>query len=490
MAVRNIVAVDLGASSGRVMLAQWHSASQKITLKEIHRFANTFISLDGQDCWDLDKLEQEILTGLMALDNAGTVIDSIGIDTWGVDYVLLDAAGKRVAAPVSYRDHRTDGVMPAVLEDLGRETIYQRTGIQFLPFNTLYQLKAWRQQQPACLERVAHLVMIPDYFYFRLTGTLNWEYTNASTTQLLNLATGDWDQSLLDYLDIPRRWLGAPTPPGNKLGYWISPNGQAAPVVAVATHDTASAVVAAPLHTDGCAYLSSGTWSLMGIDSERPFNDAAALAMNITNEGGINGRFRVLKNIMGLWLLQRICAELAVDDLKGLVAQAAGQTPFRSLINPNDDRFINPPSMVDAIRQFCRENGQPVPEDAAALARCIFDSLAMLYRQVLLELASLRAAPLTGLHIVGGGCQNDLLNQLCADTCQIQVTAGPVEASTLGNIGCQLMALDEVKDVAVWRDAVEENFAARYYTPNPDPHFATYWQRFLALCHLKEEVLL
>ncbi|WP_413727704.1 rhamnulokinase [Sodalis sp. RH19] len=490
MAVRNSVAVDLGASSGRVMLAQWHSATQNVTLKQIHRFPNTFISVDGHDCWDLDQLEREILFGLAALDSAGTVIDSIGIDTWGVDYVLLNAQGERASCPVSYRDHRTDGIMPAVLDELGREHIYRLTGIQFLSFNTLYQLKAWRQQHPAGLDQVAHLLMIPDYFYFRLTGALNWEYTNASTTQLLNLATGDWDPSLLDYLAIPRRWLGTPTQPGNTPGHWISPGGQAVPVIAVASHDTASAVVAAPLHGDNCAYLSSGTWSLMGIDSDRPFNDDRALAMNITNEGGVNGRYRVLKNIMGLWLLQRVCSELAITDLEALLAAAAARPACRSLINPNDERFVNPPSMVEAIRQACREQQQPAPEDAAALARCIFDSLALLYRQVLLELGRLRGVPLSRLHIVGGGSLNPLLNQLCADNCRIPVTAGPVEASTLGNIGCQLMALGEVADVAHWRGVVEANFPLRHYTPNPDPDFATHWQRFLALCHLKEEILL
>lgn len=489
MAVRSIVAVDLGASSGRVMLAQWHSSSQKITLRQVHRFSNSFISLGGQDCWDLDTLEREILSGLQSLDQVGTVMDSIGIDTWGVDYVLLDRKGGRVGAPVSYRDHRTDGIMPAVQRDLGREAIYQRTGIQFLPFNTLYQLKAWRREQPADLDQVAHMILIPDYFGFRLTGTLNWEYTNASTTQLLNLSTGDWDQALLDYLEIPRRWLGTPTPPGNSLGHWLSPSGQAVPVVAVASHDTASAVVAAPLHGAGCAYLSSGTWSLMGIDSDRPFNDANALAMNMTNEGGLNGRYRVLKNIMGLWLLQRVCAELAVTDLDGLLAQAARLPGYVSLINPNDPRFINPGSMVAAIRQACRDHHQPVPEQPAALARCIFDSLALLYRQVFNELASLRGKPLERLHIVGGGCLNHLLNQLCADSCQVTVTAGPVEASTLGNIGCQLMALGEITDVAHWRSTVEQNFPLRHYTPNPDPHFAVYWQRFLAICHQQEELL-
>lgn len=490
MPVRNVIAVDLGASSGRVMLATWDRATQQVSLQEIHRFPNRFSTLQGQECWDLDALEQKILTGLTRLDQQGVTLDSIGIDTWGVDYVLLDHQGQRVEPAVCYRDHRTDGVMEQVSTHLGRQWLYQRTGIQFLPINTLFQLKAWRSQQPQRAAQVAHLLLIPDYFHYRLTGVLNWEYTNASTTQLLNLATGDWDTELLRYLDIPASWLSTPRQPGNTVGHWHTPGGQSVPVIAVASHDTASAVVAAPLQNSDCAYLSSGTWSLIGIESATPYNDERALAINVTNEGGINGRYRVLKNIMGLWLLQRICHELQVEDLPALLAQAAAQPAFTSLIDPNHTRFIHPSSMVDEIRQACRDHQQPVPADAAALARCIFDSLALLYRQAILELSALRGRPLTRLHIVGGGCRNDLLNQLTANCCQIPVTAGPVEASTLGNVGCQLMALGEVADVAAWRRALQASFPQQCYSPAPAADFAHHWQRFVALCHLQEEIML
>ncbi|OIV47140.1 rhamnulokinase [Sodalis sp. TME1] len=490
MAMRNIIAVDLGATSGRVMLATWDGAAQQISLREVHRFANGFVKQQGADCWDLDRLEQEILTGIGKLDRDGTILDSIGIDTWGVDYVLLDQSGARVAPAVSYRDHRTDGVMAQVSADLGREDIYRRTGIQFLPFNTLYQLQAWRQRQPEAAANVAHLLLIPDYFHYRLTGALNWEYTNASTTQLLNLATNDWDHALLDYLGVPRHWFGTPLPPGNTPGYWISPSGQRVPVIAVATHDTASAVVASPLQDESCAYLSSGTWSLMGVESHNPFCDSRALALNITNEGGVNGRYRVLKNIMGLWLLNRITQELGIASLPALLEEAAALPPFSRLIDPNDERFINPPSMVDAIREACREQGQPLPQEAAALARCILDSLAMLYRRVLLELSALRGIAPARLHIVGGGSQNLWLNQLTADCCQLPLSAGPVEASTLGNVGCQLMALNEVADVAAWRRIVTRSFPLAHYLPSPIPDFAHHWQRFQALCHPQEEILL
>ncbi|KHN90202.1 rhamnulokinase [Pectobacterium actinidiae] len=481
MAVKNIVAVDLGASSGRVMLATLHTATQHLTLKEIHRFSNTLVFQDNHHQWDLAALESDILTGLHQIDAMGITPDSIGIDSWGVDYVLLDKNGQRVGLPYSYRDHRTDGIMAAVTAELGREAIYQRTGIQFLPFNTLYQLKALCDAPSDDLDQVAHLLMIPDYFHYRLTGNVVCEYTNASTTQLLNLEKKTWDSELLDYLSIPRRWLSDPVQPGHAVGNWTAPSGRHIPVTTVATHDTASAVVGAPLLSRDSAYLSSGTWSLMGIESDTPFNSPQALAANITNEGGIDGTYRVLKNIMGLWLLQRVCQERDIKDLGALIQSAAALPAFTSLINPNDDRFINPPSMHQAIRDYCREHGQPVPQSDAELARCIFDSLALLYRQVVLELGELRHAPIRQLHIVGGGSQNAFLNQLCADVCQIPVLAGPVEASTLGNIGCQLMALGAVADLAAFRHMLTHNFPLHRYTPRAESDFAGHWRRFQAL---------
>ncbi|MEA9391598.1 rhamnulokinase [Acerihabitans sp. TG2] len=487
MTIRNLAAIDLGASSGRVMLANWQSDAQTLTLTQIHRFTNGFTPVAGQDCWDLDQLEQEIVTGLVKLDNQldnhGVRLDGIGIDTWGVDYVLLDPQGKRLGNAVSYRDHRTEGVMARVTAALSRQMLYRHTGIQFLPFNTLFQLKALCEQQPDIVEKTAHFLMIPDYFTYRLTGKMNREYTNASTTQMLNLATGDWDQRLLDYLGIPRRWFGTPRLPGNTVGQWTSPTGCSVPVIAVASHDTASAVVAAPLKDRHSAYLSSGTWSLIGFESDKPYNNDAALAANITNEGGVSGTFRVLKNIMGLWLLQRICLELSIADLPALIARAAACPPFASLINPNDPRFLNPPSMAQAIRDACQETGQPVPQDDAALARVILDSLALCYRQVLQELSALRGAELDHLYIVGGGCQNQLLNQLCADICQIPVTAGPVEATTLGNVGCQLMTLGDVADLAGWRQIVARSFTACQFLPQPLPGLDDIWQRFQHISH-------
>jgi rhamnulokinase len=493
MNARYIAAIDLGASSGRVMLASFTPASNaqpaQLQLCEIHRFTNQLKKIEGHDTWDVDYLEQQILCGLQKIDAQNITLDSIGIDTWGVDFVLLDECGQRIGLPVAYRDSRTEGVMPRVLHDLGQAKLYHKTGIQFLPFNTLYQLKALQEQHPQWLENVAYLLLIPDYFHFRLTGVLNWEYTNASTTQLLDLHTRQWDDALLDYLQIPRHWLGKTSQPGRLIGHWKSPRGQQIPVVSVATHDTASAVVAAPMTSPYSAYLSSGTWSLMGLESEHPYTHAEALDANITNEGGINGRYRVLKNIMGLWLIQRLCQELAIDDLPQLVAQAAQLPGFVSLINPNEPCFINPDSMVEAIRQACQQHQQPIPATPAALARCVFDSLAMLYRQVSLQLAELQQAPIHEIHIVGGGCQNDLLNQLCADVCQLPVTAGPVEASTLGNIGCQLMALGEVSDVSAYRHILAHSHSLKHYTPRYQPELSVHWQRFQAISYANEELV-
>ncbi len=486
MTFRHCVAVDLGASSGRVMLARYDSQQRILSLREIHRFSNCLQKVDGFDCWDIDSLESEIRCGLLKVCEEGIQPDSIGIDTWGVDYILINRDGQRVGLPIAYRDDRTDGVMQRALQNPGKADIYRRSGIQFLPFNTLYQLRALTEQQPELIDQVAHALLIPDYFSYRLTGQLNWEYTNATTTQLVNINTDNWDDSLLAWAGVPASWFGTATHPGNVIGHWICPQGNAIPVVAVASHDTASAVIASPLADKDAAYLSSGTWSLMGFESKTPYTSDDALAANITNEGGAEGRYRVLKNIMGLWLLQRVLKEQQVSDLPALIAATEQLAPCRFVINPNDDRFINPQNMSAELQAACREAGQPVPQNAAELARCIFDSLALLYADILAELAFLRGKPFNRLHIVGGGCQNQLLNQLCADACRLPVVAGPVEASTLGNIGIQLMTLDELSNVDDFRQVVASNHNLITFTPNPDHEIARYVARFQQKRQTKE----
>ena len=480
MNVRYIAAVDLGASSGRVMLATYTGHTQKLTLEEIHRFDNQLELKQGHHCWDLDNLEQQILIGLNKLSQRDITIDSIGIDTWGVDYVLLDEHGQPVGPSYAYRDSRTEGVMAQVCQDIGKEAIYQKTGIQFLTFNTLYQLKALVDENPDWLAQVCHFVMIPDYLAYRLTGELNCEYTNATTTQLLNIEHGDWDSNLLNYLNLPKAWFGDVTQPGNRIGYGHSPKGERIPVTAVASHDTASAVIATPLHSEHCAYLSSGTWSLMGLDSPQSHTSQQALDCNITNEGGVNGHFRVLKNIMGLWLFQRLCHEHHVDDICELIDDVSKLPAFKTLIDPNDARFLNPVSMTEAIADFCRETGQNAPQTIAEFARCVFDSLALLYKHVANELAQLNHHPLEQLYIVGGGSQNALLNQLCADACGIAVSAGPIEASTLGNVGCQLIALDELNSVREFHQIITRNFPLQHYVARANGG-SDAWERFLAI---------
>ena len=340
MSIRHCVAVDLGASSGRVMLANYATATRSLTLREVHRFTNRLQKVDGYDCWDIDSLEAEIRCGLVKVCEQGILIDSIGIDTWGVDFVLLDKRGQRVGLPVSYRDSRTHGLMAQAIEHLGRANIYCRSGIQFLPFNTLYQLRALVSQQPALAEQVAHALLIPDYFSYRLTGAMNWEYTNATTTQLVNINSDNWDDELIRWSGAQPDWFGTPTHPGNVIGHWICPQGNRIPVVAVASHDTASAVIASPLADKNAAYLSSGTWSLMGFESKTPYTSQQALKANITNEGGAEGRYRVLKNIMGLWLLQQVLQEQNISDLQALIVDTAQLPACRYLIDCNNDRFI------------------------------------------------------------------------------------------------------------------------------------------------------
>lgn len=481
MGILNIAAVDLGASSGRIMLSTYHIDNQTISLEEIHRFKNQFISQNGHDCWDLFALETEIVTGLRKILDSGKPLHSIGIDTWGVDYVLLDKNGEVVAPTYAYRDHRTDGVMQKVQSELGKETIYRKTGIQFLTFNTLYQLKAMVDENPQWLSLVKDFVMIPDYLNYRLTGVINREYTNATTTQLVNVNTDSWDTALLDYLGLPASWFGHICHPGHQVGLWNN----RIPVMSVASHDTASAVISAPLSDENAAYLCSGTWSLMGLDTTTPCTNDTAMNSNITNEGGIDGHYRVLKNIMGLWLFNRLCTERDIADIPALVKQAEAEPAFQSLINPNAECFLNPPSMVEAIQQYCREHNQTVPKTTAQLARCIFDSLAMLYRKTALELAELQGKPISALHIVGGGSQNEFLNQLCADLCGMDVFAGPVEASVLGNVGCQLMALDQIRSAAEFRQLVVKSFPLKQFKNRP--HFMpaslleTKWHEFCAL---------
>jgi rhamnulokinase len=457
------IAIDLGASSGRLM--DIRIASGRITIAEAARFRTPMAPdpATGYECWDTDQILRHIHEGLDRAAAQGPIA-SLGVDTWGVDFVLLDAQRQQVGKAVCYRDHRTDDWEKFFVR-MPREEVYRRTGIQFMCFNTLYQLASTVAREPAWIERARHLLLMPDYLHFRLSGVLSNEYTDSTTSQLLSLS-GDWDAELLAAAGLNKSLMQPPIPAGTVLGPIELASGTAQ-VVAPATHDTASAVAATPLEGLDEAYISSGTWSLMGIESFTPIATAQALAMNFTNEGGIERRFRILKNLMGLWLVQRVAAEHNISDFAALAKEAATCQPFTSIVNPDDPLFLNPPSMTEALCAYCRRFRQPEPQTAAELARCVFDSLALAYRNVKEQLEQLSGRPLSRIRIVGGGCQNHFLNQLCADACQLPVVAGPVEASALGNALAQSIALGELENVDAARALVRRSFPMTEFAPGP-----------------------
>ncbi|WP_027695755.1 rhamnulokinase [Vibrio litoralis] len=464
---KKVIAVDLGASSGRVILGC--TDQHQIELSEIHRFENKLVQRNGHDCWDLNFLLDNIKQGIDKVLKQGIKPDSIGIDTWGVDFVLLDKDGQELGDFVAYRDARTQGVMESFLSNtVSKQDVYVETGIQFLPFNTLYQLIALKQQNPNWLTQVNRLLFIPDYLNYRLTGVQNCEYTNASTSQLLHCHNKSWSEHLLECIDIPRSWLLEPKLPNHVIGHYSVSN-QNIPVVSVASHDTASAVAGAPLASPSTAFLSSGTWSLMGIERPEPIINATSTALELTHEGGADGRYRILKNIMGLWLVQRLQAEFSEFTFPQLVEMAKLVPAFRSVINPDEQRFLNPGSMRAEIQNYCRETNQPIPETIAELSRCVYDSLALKYRSVFCDLQRVSRVELDSIHIIGGGANNTFLNQLCADVCQVPVQANPTEASSLGNIIGQLVALDEIANIDEGRELIRQSFPIEHYTPHTIP---------------------
>ena len=477
MSLMRSAAVDLGAGSCRVIVGEL--ANGRIAIEEVGRF-RTPVCMDAAgkyQCWDLDAIvgrTREILEQAVA----GGPVESVGVDGWGVDYVLLDADRRLVGEAVCYRDKRTAGVMERLCAQIGCEAIYGRTGIQFLPFNTLYQLAACAEQEPGWMERARHLLMIPDYVHYSFCGAMANEYTNATTTQMLGI-DGAWDAVLLQAAGVTPGLLQPPVDAGTVLGT-MRLGGHAARVIAPATHDTGSAVAGTPLANADEAYISSGTWSLMGIESREPIATGEAAARNFTNEGGLERRYRVLKNITGMWPMQRVCEEHGVEGFHAMAAEVEACEGWRSIIDPNDPVFLNPVSMTEAIRQACARTGQPVPEKAPQLMRTIVDSLALSYRRVKEELESLTGRRLGRIRILGGGCRNRLLNQLSADACQLPVSAGPVEASALGNLCAQWIALGAIEDLDAARGLIRDSFPCQEYAPGAAIADAV-WRRFMDL---------
>ncbi len=456
----DVIAIDLGNESGRIFSVRFDGAHVQGT--ERYRFANVPVSVRGTLYWDILRLWHEIERGLAAaqLETAA----AIGVDSFGVDFALLDRRGALLGNPVHMRDRRTEGMIELVTALVPRSELYQRTGIGFYPINTLYQLMALRQDSPELLEIAHRLLTMPNLIAYWLTGEPISEFTHSTTTQCYNPTLGAWDEELLGRLGIPTHLLPTVVQPANWLGTY-----QEVPIFTVASHDTASAVVAVPTETPHFAYLSSGTWSLLGIETRAPILTEAAMAANITNEGGAFGTFRPLKMVMGMWLVQQCRArwqeqgqDVAYETLLG---EAQSAQPFAALIDPDDPSFFAPTDMPARIADFCRATDQPAPESQGAILRCIFESLALKYRYALEQIVAATGAQVEALHIVGGGSQNALLCQMTADATGKTVYAGPVEATALGNGLVQLIGLGELADLAQARQVVRASYPPLVYTP-------------------------
>lgn len=472
----NVLAFDLGAGSGRAILGRFDPASRKLETEEIHRFANEPVQVGERLHWDILRLLHELKQGIVKTKLAGHRIESIAIDSWAVDFGLLDEGGELLGNPYHYRDTQTDGVMEAVTERLGRQAVFSATGVQFLPFNTLYQLHAIKRRNPRLLAGARSLLMIPELLRYFLTGERHGEWTNATTTQMVNATAGDWDSGLLADIGLDRSLLQRLRPAGFVAGT-LSPDVCAElgvppiPVIAVGEHDTASAVAAVPAEAGRpFAYLCSGTWSLLGTETERPVLSQAAQAANFTNEGGVYGTNRLLKNIMGLWLIQecRRCWELEGRRYSyAELAELAGQAePFRALIDPDDASFLRPAHMPQAIAAYCRATGQAEPETPGQFTRCVMESLALKYAMTLRQTELLAGETYAVLHAVGGGIQNELLCQFAADAAGRPVWAGPAEASAIGNIAVQYITLGHMSNLAEARSIVRASYPLAVYEPS------------------------
>lgn len=460
------LAIDIGASSGRHILGSMENG--KLTLEEIYRFENGAKDVDGTKCWDADQLFADIKTGLKKCKEIGKIPVSVGVDTWGVDFVLLDQDGKRMGPAVSYRDDRTQGMDEEVYRLIDEETLYARTGIQKQLYNTIYQLMALKKRQPEALAQAHTFLFVPDYFHYLLTGKKAVEYTIASTSQLLNPKTKSWDNELLELLGYPTQIFPAIRKPGTVLGE-LSEEVQKeigfnCKVVLPPSHDTASAVLAIPSMGLDTVYISSGTWSLMGVELPEANCSKESHAANLTNEGGYNYRYRFLKNIMGLWMIQSVRNEYQKKySFAELCEMAEKEKAFPSRVNVNDDCFFAPKSMIGAIRQFCEQTGQPVPETPGEIATVVYRSLADSYAETVKELETITKKTYDAINIVGGGSNADYLNRLTAESTGKTVYAGPTEATAIGNLTAQMLEAGEYADVEEARKTIFASFDMKTY---------------------------
>lgn len=465
MNTKYYLAVDIGASSGRHMLA--HLEDGKIVLEEIYRFSNEMIDRKGYKAWNVRRLFQEILSGMKKCAELGKIPYSMGIDTWAVDYVLLDENDRRIGETVAYRDKRTYGMDEEVYKLITEEQLYLRTGIQKQIFNTIYQLMALKKTETGQLERAETFLMVPDYFNFLLTGRKVQEYTNATTTQLVNPATKDWDDELLEKLGIKRNIFQEIKMAGCEVGELEQEIqkqvGFNCKVILPPTHDTASAVVAVPSRKEETLYISSGTWSLMGTERLQADCSKESMLHNFTNEGGYGYRYRFLKNIMGLWMIQSVRKELVPDMSFAEICELAEKEKITSLVDVNDERFLAPESMVEEVRSACWETLQQVPKTIGEIAAVIYNSLANCYAMAAKEIEIITEQKYQELHIVGGGANADFLNKLTAKYTGKTVLAGPTEATALGNISVQMITAGEFADLKEARECIYHSFEIKIY---------------------------
>lgn len=459
------LAVDIGASSGRHILA--HLEDGKMVLEEIHRFPNGMVQKDGENVWDVDELFAQIKLGMKKCAEAGKIPVSIGIDTWGVDFVLLDTEGKRIGNAVAYRDGRTKGMDEEVYKKIPEDELYARTGIQKAIFNTIYQLMALKVKKPEQLEKAETMLMMPDYFHYLLSGVAATEYTNATTGQLVSPVTKDWDMELIEKLGYPKKIFQKLVTPGTVLGELTEEIqkevGFNCKVVAPATHDTGSAVIAVPTESDNTLYISSGTWSLMGTELMEANCSRESKLHNLTNEGGYDYRFRFLKNIMGLWMIQSVKKEIGGKLGFGEICEQASHCTIPSIVDANDDRFLAPANMTEEVQAACRESGQQVPEGIAEVASVIYNSLAQCYAKTIKEIEEITGQKYDRIHIVGGGANAEYLNILTAKATGVPVYAGPTEATAIGNLAAQMMSAGELKGLKDARACVYKSFEIKKY---------------------------
>ena len=459
------LAVDIGASSGRHILA--HMEDGRLAIEEIYRFPNGMIEKNGHLCWDADRLFEHIKSGLKKCKEIGKIPVSVAIDTWAVDYVLLDENHKMIGDAVGYRDGRTTGIDAEVYKKISEEKLYERTGIQKQNFNTIYQLTAYRQSFPQDFARAQTMLMIPEYFNFLLSGKMAAEYTNATTTQLVNAEAKDWDYELIDAMQFPRRIFQKIEMPGTVLGNLTQQLqeevGFDCKVVLPATHDTGSAVMAVPTNEEDVIYISSGTWSLMGTELRKADCSKESRQHNFTNEGGYDYRFRYLKNIMGLWMIQSVRKELAPEMSFGELCEMASKEHIDSIVDCNDNRFLAPENMSIEVRKYCEETGQEIPVGIYQIASVIYNSLANTYAKTVAEIEMLTGKEYDSIHVIGGGANAVYLNELTAKATGKKVLAGPIEATAIGNLISQLISEGGFDNLAQARECVRLSFACKEY---------------------------